>query len=176
MLERLVTVGLVPAIFWAVALVHQLGHYYTGRRIVGIPGSDMRIVSPLAPRYVALRDDSVWVPPHEFERYRECYERHESNYENFERFVAGGELIQTLAVVPAAVALALSTFEWTATLLILSSILVTFLHVAVDAGRTWRTGTLSGDYSALWHVSRRVPLLLLTAFLFVHLSVFSLVV
>lgn len=167
-----VTLGVVLVTVWAVALVHQLGHYVAGRRIVGIPGPDMRIASLLVPRYLALRDESTWVLPREFERYRACYERHDPGYEQLERFVAGGEIIQTLVVVPVAVALAVASHGWMASVLVSSSIGVTVVLVAVDAVRTWRTGSLSGEYSALWHVSARVPVTFLLGFLFVHLGVF----
>lgn len=171
MLAGLVEFGPIPVFLWAVALVHQLGHYYSGLQIVGIPRSEMALVSLLVPRHVALRDETEWVPPHQFDRYRACYERHEPSYENLERFVTGGDIIQTLVVVPIALGLALGGLSRLAVLLLASSICVTLFHVATDAARTWRTGTLSGDYSALWHVSVRVPILLLIAFLSVHLSV-----
>jgi hypothetical protein len=174
MLGRLVEFGLIPVFLWAVAIVHQFGHYYSGGRIVSIPRSEMRLVSPLVPRYLALRGDEGWVPPYDFDRYRACYERHEPSYENLERFVTGGEIIQTLVVVPVALVLGLVGFRGPAELLLMSSIAVTLLYVAVDAVRTWRSNSLSGDYSALWHVSARVPILLLVAFLSVHLSAFFL--
>jgi hypothetical protein len=176
MLEWLAGVALVLALLWAVAVLHQLGHYITGRRIVGIPGSEMRIVSPFVPRYVALRGDDAWVRPYEFDRYRECYEQYDSGYEHLERFVAGGELIQALVVVPVSIVLALAGFRTVGAVLLVSSIAVPFAYVAVDAVVTWRTGSLSGDYSALWYVSRRVPVLLMIAFLFVHLGSFYFVV
>lgn len=174
MLGRLVEFGPIPVFVWAVAMVHQFGHYYSGARIVGIPRSEMRLVSPLVPRYLALQGDEEWVSPYAFDRYRACYERHEPSYENLERFVTGGDIIQTLVVVPVALALGLAGFRGLAGLLLLSSITVTLLYVAVDAVLTWRSNSLSGDYSALWHVSARVPILLLIAFLSVHLSVFFL--
>lgn len=164
--------GVVVLTVWGVALLHQLGHYVTGRQRVGIPASEMRIVSVPVPRYVAIRGESGWVLPREFDSYRACYERFDPGYEHLERFVAGGEIIQTLVVVPLAVVLALSSFEWLATVLVLSSIGVTVVLVAVDAFHTRRSGTLSGDYSALWYVSARIPVLILIGFLFVHLGVF----
>jgi hypothetical protein len=176
MLEWLAGLALALALLWAVAVLHQLGHYVTGRRIVEIPASEMRIVSPFVPRYLALRKDDAWVPPYEFDRYRDCYEQHDSGYEHLERYVAGGELIQTLVVVPIAVVLALAGFRIVAAVLLASSIAVTFAYVAVDTVVTWRTESLSGDYSALWYVSKRVPVLLMIAFLFVHLGAFYFVV
>lgn len=176
MLERLVDLGMVLVVFWTVGLLHQLGHYYTGRQIVGIPGSEMRITTPLVPRYVALQDDSEWILPRTFERYRKCYERHDPSYEHLERFVAGGEIIQTLVVVPVSLVLTLTSFDQLATVLVVSSIGVSLVYVTIDAYHTRRTGTLSGDYSALWYVSPRIPVLLLLGFLFVHLGVFYFVV
>lgn len=176
MLEWLAGFALVLALLWAVAVLHQLGHYVTGRQIVGVPASEMRIVSPFAPRYLALRKDDAWVPPYEFDRYRDCYEQHDSGYEHLERFVAGGELIQTLVVVPVAVVIAVTGFRTVAAVLLASSIAVSFAYIGLDAVVTWRTGSLSGDYSALWYVSKRVPVLLMIAFLFVHMGAFSFVV
>lgn len=176
MLEWLAGFVLVLALLWAVAVLHQLGHYITGRRIIEIPASEMRIVSPFVPRYLALRGDDSWVAPYEFDRYRESYEQHDSGYEHLERYVAGGELIQTLVVVPVSVALAVAGFRIVAGALLVSSIAVTFAYVAVDTAVTWRTGSLSGDYSALWYVSKRVPVLLMIAFLFVHLGAFYFIV
>ncbi|MFC7057282.1 hypothetical protein [Halovenus salina] len=174
MLGRLVEFGPIPLLLWAVAMVHQLGHYYSGGRIVGVPRSEMKLVSPLVPRYLALRGEGEWVSPHEFDQYRTCYERHEPSYENLERFVTGGEIVQTLVVVPVAFGVSLAGFRSLGGSLLLCSIAVTLLYVTVDAVRTWRSGSISGDYSALWHVSARVPVLLLIAFLSVHLSVFFL--
>lgn len=170
MLDAVVTGGGTLGVLWAVAVVHQLGQYVAGRQIVGIPGSEMRIVSPVVPRYVALKDGITWVSPVDFDSYRAAYERHDSEYEHFERFVTGGDILKTLVVVPAALLLALAGFATLSTAVLLGSILTTFAYVAVDAVATQRTGSLSGTYSSLWHISARIPILLLLAFLFVHLS------
>ncbi len=173
MLESLVAAGQALLILWAVLFLHVSGHYFTGRQIVEIPGSEMRIISVLVPRHVALRDDDgEWVTPRTFEQYRNCYERHDSDYEHLERFVAGGEIIQVLVVVPAAIGLVLSGLSSTAAMLLASSMLATLLYVTADAVYTQRTGTLSGEYSVLWYVSPRIPALLLTGFFFVHLGAF----
>lgn len=214
MLETAAGMGRALVLVWVVLFVHELGHYYTGRQIVGIPADDIKLVSPLFPRYVALRDGSggrdggddggdggdggggddggdgdgggdggdedggggEWVSPHEFDRYRECYERHDPEYEHMERYVAGGEIIQTLVVVPAAVALAFAGFAAVAANLLVLSILVTLIYVVLDAVWSRRTGAPAGDYSALWAVSPRIPALLLVGFLFVHLAAFFFVV
>jgi len=172
MLETLAGVARSLALVWFVLFVHEAGHYYTGRRIVGIPADELRLVSPLIPRYVALRDGEEWVLPADFERYREAYERHDPEYEHMERYVAGGEIIQTLVVVPLAVVLAVSGFASVAATLLLFSILVTLLSVVFDAVWTRRSGAPAGDYSALWAVSPRIPAVLLIGFLFVHLGAF----
>ena len=170
MLEQLASAGQTLLLVWVVLFVHELGHYYTGRQIVGIPAADIKLVSPLFPRYVALRDDNEWVSPMEFERYRTCYERYDPAYEHLERYVAGGEIIQALVVVPAAVALALLGFDGLAGALLFISILTTLVYVVYDAIWSRYSGSPSGDYSALWVVSPRIPALLLVGFLFVHLG------
>ncbi len=173
MLESLVGAGQILVILWAVMALHVAGHYFTGRQIVDIPAAQMRMVSVLAPRYVALQDnDGEWVGPQTFEQYRKCYERHDPEYEHLERFVAGGEIIQVLVVVPAAIGLALVGLDGVAAMLLVVSMLVTVVYVAIDAVHTRQTGTLSGDYSALWYVSPRIPALLLIGFFFVHLGSF----
>lgn len=172
MLESLVNFGQVLVILWGVMLLHMLGHYYTARQIVEIPSEEVRLVSPLRPRYVALRDDEEWVPPYEFERYRRCYERHDPEYTHFERYVAGGEIIQALVVLPVAIGLAVSGLDDVAATVLVISILTTAVYVSFDAVRTRLNGTVSGDYSALWRISPRIPVLLLLGFLFVHLGAF----
>lgn len=176
MVGTLTLVGLVPVVCWLVGFVHVLGHYYTARQIVGIPRKDTRLVTLHLPRYLALRDDDGWVGPHEFERYRAAYETHDENYEHFERFVAGGEIIQTLLVVPTAVLLAVSGFTRVSGLVLTVSVLTTVVFVARDALRTRRVDGPAGDYSALWAISPRIPGVFLIGFLFVHLSAFYFVV
>ncbi|MFC7072862.1 hypothetical protein ACFQJ7_13700 [Halovenus rubra] len=176
MLDWLAGFALAIGLLWAVAVFHQLGHYVTGRQIVGIPRADMRIVSHLFPRYLALSGDSGWVSPYEFDRYRECYEQYDSGYKHLERFVAGGELIQALVIVPLSIVLALAGFEAVSAILLVDSIIVTLSYLLVDAYLTNRSGSLSGDFSALWHVSKRVAFFLLLAFLFIHFGAFYFVV
>jgi hypothetical protein len=176
MVGTLTLVALVPVVCWLVPFVHVLGHYYTARQIVGVPGTAIRLVSLTLPRYLALRDDERWVGPHEFERYRTAYETHDQDYQHFERFVAGGEIIQTLLVVPTAVLLAVSGFERVGGLLLTVSVLTTVVFVAQDAIRTRHTDGPAGDYSALWGISPRIPSIFLVGFLFVHLSGFYFVV
>lgn len=163
----------LPVVVWVVLFVHVGGHYYTGRQIVGIPGEEMQFVSLLVPRHVALRtEEGTLVGPPSFERFRAVYERHDPSYDHFERFVAGGEIIQVLVVVPAGIVLALLGFATLGGILLGSSILLTAVFVLQDAVRTRRSGSPSGDYSALWRVSPRIPVLILLAFLFVHLGAF----
>jgi hypothetical protein len=176
MVGTLTLVALVPVVCWLVPFVHVLGHYYTARQIVGVPGTAIRLVNLRLPRYLALRDDDGWVGPHEFERYRAAYETHDPGYEHFERFVAGGEIIQTLLVVPTAALLAISGFERVGGLVLVVSLLTTFLFVTQDAIRTRRVDGPAGDYSALWGISPRIPGIFLVGFLFVHLTGFYFVV
>lgn len=155
-------------------LVHEVGHYVTGRRIVGIPTTDIKLVSPLLPRYVALRDDEGWVSPRgaSFERYRTAYERHDPEGEHVERFVAGGEIIQAAVVVPVALVLSAGGFAELAAPVIAISLLTTVVYVVVDVVSTQLAGAPAGDYSALWAVDWKIPPTLLFGFVAVHLGAF----
>lgn len=155
---------------WLVAFLHGLGHYYTARRIVGIPGSDIRFVSLLVPRYVALRNDQGWSTPTSFQEYRKTYETYDSPYEHFERFVAGGEMVQGLVVVPTAIVVAIGGFEPISAVLLGASVATVLGYVVRDAILTRRSGTPSGDYSALWKISPRIPTVFILSFLFLHLG------
>lgn len=158
-------------LIWAATFVHQFGHYATGRWLVGVPSSEIRLPTLPVPGAVALRDDDGWVQPTEFQRFRAAYESHDPGYEDFERYVAGGEIIQVLVVVPLALAVGLGGSERVAEGLLLASMTVPLVAVVADAVRTARSGEPSGDYSALWRVSRRVPALLMVGFLSLHLAV-----
>lgn len=157
---------------WGVLALHEFGHYLTGRRIVEIPSTELRLVSPLLPRYVALRDDGEWIAPTEFEGYRQAYERHDPELEHLERFVAGGDLIQAAVVIPVALVLGLAGVPTIAGSVLVVSLVTTYVSVGYDALVTRQTGSPSGDYSALWQYSRRVPILILIGFTFVHLGAF----
>jgi len=170
-LPRAVAFALV---FAGIVLVHQLGHYYAGRNIAGIPAAEIRLVLLTFPQYVALRDDEGWAPPTEFGRYRAAYGRHDPEFEQFERFAAAGEIVQTAAVVPPAVLLGLLGFESLATWVLVLSVLATLAAVLVDAGLTWYSDGPSGDYSALWAVSRKAPPAILLGFVGTHLGAFYL--
>ena len=159
-------------VVWVVILVHEIGHYVTGRRIVGIPTTDIRLVSPLLPRYVALRDDDEWVSPRSFGRYQTVYLRHDTDGEHVERFVAGGEIIQAAIVLPGALALSALGLDALAALLIGISLLTTAIYVVVDVVATTLGSGPAGDYSALWAVDWKIPVTLLFGFVAVHLGAF----
>ncbi len=164
----------VLVVVWAVILAHEIGHYVTGRRIVGIPKTDIKLVSPFFPRYVALRDNDGWVIPRgaSFERYRDAYARHDPEGEHLERFVAGGEIIQAAIIVPVALVISALGLEPLAVLVITISLLTTVIYVVVDAVTTQFVGAPAGDYSALWAVDWKIPPTLLFGFVAVHLGAF----
>lgn len=167
------TIGVIVAAVlsvWFVAFLHELGHYYTARQIVGISGSNTQFVSLLVPRYVALRGDEGWSTPSSFQTYRETYEQYDPSYEHFERFVAGGEMVQALVVVPTAIVVALGGFERISAVLLGASVATVLAYVARDAILTRRASAPSGHYSALWKISPRIPFVFLLSFLFLHLG------
>ena len=160
----------------AASVLHALGHYYAGRRIVGVPADAIRISPRQLPYGVALRDDDGWVTATESARYRDAYEAFDPDLEHFERFVAGGDIIQTAVVVPAALVLATTSVPRAAGLLVVGSLLATALLIVVDLVRTQLGGGAAGDYAILWGIEPRVPVLILLGILLVHLGVFRFVV
>ncbi|WP_336327202.1 hypothetical protein [Halovenus sp. HT40] len=162
------TVAFVFAVIWAVILVHELGHYYAGRRIVGIPSDDIRLVAPYFPRYVALRDDEEWVAPTELARYRSVYERHDPEREHEQRFAAAGELVQAGIVAPVGTLVGLAVDTDLGLIILSASLLVVFVYAGLDAIATLYRGRPSGDYSILWQSTPRLPILLGLGFASLH--------
>ena len=78
----------------------------------------------------------------------------------------------TAVVVPAALLLATAGFPVTAGLVVVGSLLATALLVAPDAATTQVRDRAAGDYSALWGIERRVPVLILLGVVLVHCGVF----
>lgn len=170
MLETALTLLGWLAILAGLALVHELGHYYAGRHIVGIPATDIRLVPVPILGYVALREGTDWVSPTESASYREAYGQFDPEFEHFERFMAAGELIQTAVVVPVALALWWVGHSGLAWMVLLLSLALTLAAVVVDAALTRYADAPTGDYSVLWEVSWTVPVALLFAVLSVHVA------
>lgn len=168
MLDGLVSFVFVFVLVWLVIAIHELGHYYAGRRIVGIPADDITVIEPYLPRYVALRDGEEWVSPMELPRYQSIYERYDPAGTHVERFVAAGELVQGSVVGPVALLIGFAGFADLAVTLLVVSMLTTAVYVVIDAVATRFRGKPSGDYSVLWQASPRLPVFLLLGFLSVH--------
>jgi len=173
MTSPIVTFGLTLAAVWGVIWIHEAGHYVAGRRILGVDAEDIRLVAPYFPRYVALRDPDAeeWVAPTELARYEEVYQAYDPDGDHRERFFAAGEIVQVGVVVPLALAGGLLLSPRVGVGLVLVSLLTTGAYVALDAVATRLQGAPSGDYSALWATTPRLPMFLLVGFVCVHLSV-----
>lgn len=165
-----VTVVVLAAV--AALAVHTLGHYYAGRRIAGIPAASITVDPRRPPQHVAIEGNDGWVTAVDAARYRDAYEGFDPALDHFERFLAGGDIVQTAVVVPAALLLATAGFPATAGLVVVGSLLATALLVALDAAATRLGGGAAGDYSALWGIERRVPVLILLGVVLVHCGVF----
>jgi hypothetical protein len=174
MAEQAVVVAAGVVALWAVTAVHGVGHYVGARFIAGMDGSMVRLVSPILPLYVAIQDDSGWAGPTEFDRYREAYESFDPAFTDFERVLAGGDIIQTAVVVPGAFVLSSQGFPDFGAGLLVISLTVTALFVLADAGLSLRNGTASGVYSGLWRIDAKIPIFLLLGFAGTHLAVLSL--
>ncbi|MEF8812349.1 MAG: hypothetical protein V5A55_00790 [Halovenus sp.] len=177
MLDLAVRVAGLLVLLAIVAFLHELGHYYAGRRITGIPGEDITLVLAAVPPHVALRDDDgAWVSPTEYDRYWSIYDDHDPEREHAERFMAAGDIVQGGVVVPVALVLAFAGFADVAFALVVLSLLVILLQVLYDAALTLSANQPRGDYSALWQVSPRAPVTLLAGFVLIHLGTFEIIV
>ena len=160
--------------FLAVVYIHEVGHYVTGRLLVGIPRSEITIVMTTLPQHVALWDDDEWVGPSE-ERYHERYQRYDPEDAHATTYIASGSLLQTICIVAVAGALAVSGLESAAQFLVLFSLLLTASYLVYDGVFTFVTGYPAGDYSSLWAIS---PLVAIGTLLFVvvpHTAVYILI-
>ena len=164
----LLTFGATLVGIWVIIAIHEYGHYYAGRNIVGIPAASITVVEPYFPRYVALHDGEEWISPRDLEQYRRTYEQYDPDGENIERFLAAGELVQAAVVVPVAVVVGFAVSADVGIAILLLSLLSTAAYVAIDLIATLYTGTPSGDYSQLWESTPMLPIFLLLGFASLH--------
>lgn len=176
MLEFVLDILLVGSVyliaFLGIVYVHELGHYLTGRFVVGIPRSEITIVMRSFPQHVALRGDIDWVGP-SGEQYIELYEQYDPGDEHATTYIAAGGIIQTIAVVVAAVVFALSGLESYGRFLILFSLLLTLSYLVYDGIFTYSTGYPAGDFSALWRISPVVAVGTLFFVVILHAVVYT---
>jgi len=149
----LVVLGLVCLGTGLLVYIRELGPYLVGRRLVGIPGSDIDIVLRLWSQHVALRDGERWARPTSFSHYLETYEQYDTDSTHLATFLAAGELAQTVGVVGLAGGFVLSGVRPAAELLVLISALIICVYWFVDLGRYFHLGSLTGRFSALWRRS-----------------------
>ncbi|MDJ1431516.1 hypothetical protein [Halostagnicola sp. A-GB9-2] len=152
--------------------IHELGHYMTGRWVVGIPSADIKLVMTEFPQHVALCDDDEWVGPDEFERYSELYEGHDPEYEHLEVYIGAGELVQTLGVVAIAAVLVSLGLHSAAASIVLISLLMTGVYLAWDVSLAVYSGQPVGDYSALWLATPLAAVAVLVGFLIPHVVMY----
>lgn len=142
------------AVFFVIGAVvlfcHKLGHYLTGRSLVGIPRSDIRLVVASIPPYVALREGDQWADPTDFERYLTTYRQYDPQETHVAAFLAAGELLQTIGVIVIAGVGVFSGSDVVAQSAILISLMLTGYHLLSDLGLTLHMGHPTGDFSALW--------------------------
>lgn len=157
--------------FIGIVYIHELGHYLTGRFVVGIPRSKIKIMMCTFPQHVALRGGSEWVGP-SGERYIELYEQFDPGDEHVTAYIASGEIIQTFAVVGTAMIFALIGLAPYGQFLILFSLLLTVSYLLYDGFFTYSTGNPAGDFSALWRISPVVAVGTLLVVIVPHVVVY----
>lgn len=148
--------------------VHECGHYLVGRRVIGVPRSDITIVMTSVPQFVALRDGEGWVSPFEFERYHEVYRRYDRDARHVTTYASAGFFLQTIAVICLAAVLTVGGVDTLARAVVEVSILITLVYLAYDISTTLYTGTPAGDFSGLWRLSPSVAITVVLLFAVPH--------
>lgn len=147
MLGGLLVFFLIGAV---VIFSHKVGHYLTGRWLVGIPQSDIKLVVAALPQYVALRNADQWATPTNFESYLTAYHQHDPDLRHIVPFLAAGELTQTAGVIGIAGLAVLTNVPVVAQSAVLASLLLTSYHLFSDFGLNLHLGHPTGDFSGLW--------------------------
>ncbi|ELZ03215.1 hypothetical protein C482_04314 [Natrialba chahannaoensis JCM 10990] len=162
----------VVVVVLGITFIHELGHYLTGRWVVGIPAAEIKLVMAEFPPHAALWDNGEWVGPDEFERYSERYEEHDPDYTHLELYIGAGELVQTLGVVTIAAIFAGLGLHSMAVSIVLISLLMTGLYLAWDVLLSLYSGHPVGDYSALWLATPLAAVGVVLGFLIPHVLIY----
>lgn len=165
MLRGLIVFFIIAA---CVILVHKLGHYAVGRRVVGIQPENIHLVMLSLPQYVALTNGQQRVSPLTFEAYLDVYRQYDPDESHLVAFLAAGVLAQTATVVLVS-AVALGTgLPFVGQSAVLSSGMLTSFHLFSDFGARLHLGTETGDFSALFEQSPTTTVALIVGFVTVH--------
>lgn len=158
---------LIVGVYVAVVYVHELGHYVTGRWLVGIPASELRIVMTAFPQHVALRDEAEWVRPRDT-RYDELYRQYDPEFDRVSAYVGAGTIGQTVGAVGIAALLIAGGMPDLAEDVVAVSILLTAFYLVYEGGNALAGDLTRGDFSALWGRSPVATVAVLVAFAVPH--------
>ncbi len=140
-------VGAWFAAYFAIVTTHEFGHYTAGL-VIGVPSRLMRICLFTFPQHVALRDGDVWISPVEIERYIRLAEPLMPTTGRALLFVAGGFVMETLALF--AWTFASLPFHHEAACL---ALIMTVGYLLSDAFSSLRSRRPALDFSAMCSIS-----------------------
>lgn len=135
------------AAYSAIVAVHECGHYFAGL-IIGVPPHEMKIRLLRFPQHVALKDGQEWVSPMEIERYIKLAETYMPTTGKALIFVAGGFVLETLALL-GWVMFKLPYYREVITL----ALLMTLIYLVADIALYTKTSKASMDFSAMHSIS-----------------------
>ena len=172
MIEFVFNFLFVFSIVLGIIFIHELGHYLTGRWVVGVPQTEIAIVMTEFPQHVALRADNEWVAPDEIERYSSLYEEYDPQNEHLKLYIGAGELFQAFGVVTIAAILVGIGLQGVATSLVIISVFTTGVYLVWDVAGSVYAGHPMGDYSAPWGISPPAAIAVLIGFLIPHVLIY----
>jgi hypothetical protein len=148
-----VVIDLVGAVGFAVLIiaVHEHGHRFAAL-FAGVPRQDVRVVLDARPPHTALRDGERWLAPDDSD-YQATFRRHQPGVWWAWVFVAGGLIVETVAITLAALLLVAIGANKVAEVLAATTLGLFFAYLAGDLALTWRHRVPAGDHSALWSMN-----------------------
>ena len=151
-----------------IILVHKLGHYAVGRRLVGIPTENIRLVMMSLPQYVAPKNGQQWVSPLTFEAYLDAYRQYDPHQVHLAAFLSAGVLAQTATVIVFVGIALIAAVPLVGQSAVLVSGMLTCFHLFSDLGARLHLGSETGDFSALFEQSPPATAVLLVVFVASH--------
>ena len=139
--------------------IHETGHYSAGR-LVGIPGTKMRVVLFQWPPHVAVRADATgWVTPNptDMNRYVEILNQHTRRARDHFVFVGGGhgaEWLAVMGIAGSALAIDHAVLLDAAGRFVQWAFILSAIYVVMDWIGTLRHNAPHGDFSGQWMIHR----------------------
>jgi len=170
MLARLTIFIRCAVVIVFLIVVHEFGHYATGR-VVGIPAQSIRIRIFTYPPHVELKDADGWVAPWDYARYGTLARRYMKSRGDAILCISAGLMLQTVVFAGFVAILVAMNKPRPYLLPITVSVLAwPVWYVCLDWTLTHRRGVPAGDYSSLWMISPSASILVTSFVIGAHIG------